>query len=476
MNTYKYIARIVLQAETPLFVGSGENSLTTDALVQRDYLGLPMIPATSLMGVLRHSLEDFSTEKEIWNNIFGYHKDKDNSLGGRLRLSSAYLVLDENHRIAEKISDDISEGLKQKLENLPIRQHVKITEKGVADTSKNALFDNEVMYKGSRFLFEMELSGTENDKNQWEVLLNQLESPFFRIGQGTRNGYGKLSVKYIGTKTFNLDNDLEGYVNYNSSLNASNDIKLQEKEDKPSKNQEFINYTLYLKPDDFFMFSKGSGDKDVDNMPTTEEKMAYSDNGIEFKSKTIIPATSVKGAIAHRTQFYYNKNNKNFIDEKKDVFDFGKAVDTLFGVEAGNKEGKEPKRGIVIFDDIFIDAKTKIFNHVAIDRFTGGAMNGALFNEKVAYFDKTDNVKEYKVGEKTEKFEYNLELKISVLQEKDFFDKEENEHILSSFEDTLKDICKGLLPLGGMTTKGNGFFSGVLERNGEIIYYPKTEK
>ncbi len=165
MNTHKYIARIVLQAETPLFVGSGEKSLVTDALVQRDYLGLPMIPATSLLGVLRHSLEDFATEKEkeIWNDIFGYHENKDNSLGGRLRLSSAYFVLNNKHKIAEKIDDEVfsdlkqKTDLKQKLENLPTRQHVKITEKGVADTDKNALFDNEVMYKGSRFVFEMEL-------------------------------------------------------------------------------------------------------------------------------------------------------------------------------------------------------------------------------------------------------------------------------------------------------------------------------
>jgi len=56
--THRYIARIVLEAETGLFVGSGEASLLKDALVQKDIHGLPMIQGTSLTGVLRHALED----------------------------------------------------------------------------------------------------------------------------------------------------------------------------------------------------------------------------------------------------------------------------------------------------------------------------------------------------------------------------------------------------------------------------------
>jgi hypothetical protein len=44
--THRYIARVVLEAETPLFVGSGEASLLTDALVQKDIHGFPMISGT----------------------------------------------------------------------------------------------------------------------------------------------------------------------------------------------------------------------------------------------------------------------------------------------------------------------------------------------------------------------------------------------------------------------------------------------
>jgi hypothetical protein len=40
-----------------------------------------------------------------------------------------------------------------------------------------------------------------------------------------------------------------------------------------------------------------------------------------------------------------------------------------------------------------------------------------------------------------------------------------DEHVIEAFENSLKDICKGLLPLGGMTTKGNGIFTGTLTKN-----------
>ncbi len=43
----------------------------------------------------------------------------------------------------------------------------------------------------------------------------------------------------------------------------------------------------------------------------------------------------------------------------------------------------------------------------------------------------------------------------------------EDDTILLAFEETLKDICRGLLPLGGMTTKGFGMFTGKLLKKGE---------
>ena len=52
------IARITLEATSPLAVGSGEKDIITDAPVTRDVNDLPYIPGTSLMGIIRHSMKD----------------------------------------------------------------------------------------------------------------------------------------------------------------------------------------------------------------------------------------------------------------------------------------------------------------------------------------------------------------------------------------------------------------------------------
>jgi len=459
--SHRYIARVILQAETPLFVGSGETSLLKDALVQRDVHSFPMIQGTSLAGVLRHSLEDFEPDVNKWNSFFGFQNGAKGE-GSKLKISSAYLVL-ENGKVAEGLKPNFElDKYKKPFENLPSRQHVRINEKGVADTKNKGLFDNEVVYKGCRFLFEIELKGDANDSTLWAEFLNQFKSPLFRVGQGTRNGYGDLSVNECYAKVFNLNvpADFDAYLNFDNSLNAQNvtlgPIDL--------KKENMAHYTLVLKPENFFMFGAGYGDDEVDNIPVTEDVISYDSNyTLQVPVKqTLIPASSIKGALSHRTAFHYNKSIKryanNYANEIKEntrkLIEFvetqNDAVYELFGAEEGNKQ-RAGTRGKVIINDILLDEKykvgEKIFNHVAIDRFTGGAMDGALFSEKVSYFE-----------------DENQSIEVNIFVEK--LENQKKDLIIDAFEDALKDVCKGLLPLGGMTTKGHGIFTGSLIKNG----------
>ena len=53
---FRYLARIIMQAETPLSIGNGERNILSDRLVITDVNGLPYIPGTALAGVLKHAL------------------------------------------------------------------------------------------------------------------------------------------------------------------------------------------------------------------------------------------------------------------------------------------------------------------------------------------------------------------------------------------------------------------------------------
>jgi CRISPR/Cas system CMR subunit Cmr4 (Cas7 group RAMP superfamily) len=440
----KHIARFLVEAETPLFVGSGQSTLLKDALVQKDANGFPMIPGTTLAGVLRHAFSRITEEATV-SAIFGDSKGGDTGTGSLIKVSPALMMLDEKQVSEGLLFDSKWDLLKDRFNQLPVRQHVRMTDKGVAE--KNGLFDNEVIFKGTRFVFELELTDYSNTLNEsWTTILKSVSSPDFRIGAGSRNGYGSLKVLKIQKKRFDLISEMNQYLELSPSFNAIDwNGAYNNKEESSSSSK--IHYKLKLTPDPFFIFGSGYGDEDVDNTPVTEEVVKYTSEGIQFVKETIVPGSSVKGAISHRVAFHYNKEKKRWAGTE-DAKLPNEAVAELFG-KAGKGE-KEPKAGKVFINDVFLEPEKakndKIFNHVAIDRFTGGALEGALFSEKVSYL--TD-----------EELEINLFLESNV-----------DDGYKTAFKEALIDICRGLLPLGGMTTKGHGIFTGCLFENGNKIF------
>jgi hypothetical protein len=131
------------------------------------------------------------------------------------------------------------------------------------------------------------------------------------------------------------------------------------------------------------------------------------------------------------------------------------AVKELFGFAKDSKAEKRDKetdkkgqRGRVIFSDLFLSKGTqKVLNHVAIDRFTGGAMDGALFAEKVCT-------------------RRGVIVQLALLVERDAFAAP---LVQEAFEAALKDMATGMLPLGGGVMRGHGCFQGSITRNGEKL-------
>ncbi len=450
IHTHRFIARFIVEADTPLFVGSGASSLLKDALVQKDVNGFPMIPGTSLAGVLRHAFGNNADQ------LFGMSNSNKNGEASKIKVSDAYMFL-ENHLVSEGVLENINSELIERFNHLPARQHVRITEKGTAE--KNGLFDNEVVYKGTRFVFELEVRGTNEELENWSKVLDLVQAPTFRIGSGTRNGYGSLKVIEKFSQVFDLSslNDFESYLQFNPSLNAP--LPFEKVNSQASNETTYTKYSLNLTPDSFFIFSEGFGDDEADNKPLEEEVVLYVENKIQFKKQTVIPASSIKGAISHRVAFHYNKLLKAFANGQGEntptLGSENKAVVSLFG-KAGKDQ--DPVAGKVFLNDFYYQDTEinngKIFNHVAIDRFTGGAMNGALFSEKVSNLLDAN-------------FQFDIFVKSDALSDV---------HVKTAFENTLIDISKGLLPLGGMTTKGHGIFTGsVTKEEIELFNYNTTQ-
>lgn len=464
--TYRHIVRLTVEAATPLAVGTGKScDILTDAPVAKDVNGLPYIPATSIAGVLRHAMG--LTDDQTEGNPFGYiskSDDNDDSGHGSDIIFTDAVMMGKNGKALDGIQDiDWNDEFYRYFQDLPVRQHVRIDHKGTAEN--NGKFDNEVVYKGTRFVFEIELMSEKDDKEHIEKAIGHLRYSTLRIGGGTRKGYGKLSIVDCRQASLNLSKPehLEKYLNKSSSLAEDWDGFTKIPVIESLDYSKWTHYQLKLKPLDFFMFGSGMGDSDADNVYVSElivswgsDDKPYIDKDKECKpqKRVLIPGSSVKGAIAHRTAYHYNKIKGNFAENYKDkekreeiTGSNNKAVAEIFGKADGDKF----TRGRILIDDVIkgqAEPKSKSFFHNKIDQFTGGTMDGALFQEKVIYDKDTE-------------YTFDIYVENSALADDD---------IKKAFVQSLRDICAGLLPLGGITNRGNGIFTGTATENDEPLW------
>lgn len=521
----RYIARFTVEAASALGVGSGNTGLVNDRLVARDANGLPYIPGTSLAGVLRHELENTKefTEEEI-DGLFGFQKqevseEEDEAVkgkGSRILFSEAVMLAEDGKTVLEGLQQiDFSKEYYQNAKRLPERDHVRINHKGTAE--KHGKFEEEYVHKGTRFVFEIELKGEEatqsHDNAAWDKLLELLNSPYFRIGGGTRKGFGQLEILNCRQRKFELsrEEELKAWLEHGSSLNSPVDgegwrlFSLDKGDDKG-----WQPYLLKLKADDFFFFGAGYGDEEVSMLPKKEKYFSWESGEPKLKESILIPGTSIKGALSHRVAYHYNRLKGEYVEgtshqvtvsisEREvleslkpayevDSLEFSKdstewqklidevnalsvkdtaawqefeqkidqaitdstqdvglpvgenneAVKQLFGY-AKDSEKDDGQRGRVIISDKYLDEfEGKIFNHVKIDRFTGGAVDGALFQEKVIHA----------------KDELELKIYVEAVALKDA-------DVKAAFEAALQDLQTGALQLGGNTAKGHGAFHSV---------------
>ena len=165
----------------------------------------------------------------------------------------------------------------------------------------------------------------------------------------------------------------------------------------------------------------------------------YNDNpeGADFihlKSggKSIIPGTTWSGAIRHRTEDIFKSLGK-----------YNEAIERVFGSKMSSSED-QGHASLVIFEESTINGGGALpQTRVKIDRFTGGAVDSALYTEEPHYIGDTTLVIKYP--------------------------KDKN-YIVGLLLPALEDLCRGYLAIGGETSIGRGIFeNGEIELNGKPL-------
>lgn len=323
-----------------------------------------------------------------------------------------------------------------------------------------------MVYAGTRFCAQFELLTEHADDPLLTALIDTLRSPLLRLGSGSRSGLGEMSVIDCQTAILDLrkEDDRAAYLSFPSAFDQpwehwqTHRLAEQERLAVPTA---FTRYTLTLRPDDFFLLGSGMGDDEADLTPVTETRVLWDALGHATLSQhhVLLPGSSLKGAIAHRTAYHYNRLNQQFADEalqerlRSEGYSTSEnvAVRALFGYE----QDGHTQAGRVLIGDVMgapihpsLESETtKLLNHVSIDRFTGGAIDGALFSEKTIYTPEAT-------------YEVSLLVRTDALADAS---------TQEAFEQALRAITTGRLALGGGTNRGHGIFTGTLTRNDSIL-------
>ena len=453
-----FIARFTLEADTALSISTGNPDGVFDTALVRDANGLPALPGTSLAGVLRHLWIATRGDKETAaNDLFGYQQRKEGD-ASRLQVSWGAL-LDSQGRPAEglltdpqRLEDELYQAVLDQQDSPVHRDRVRLTHRGAA--ADRAKFDRAILPAGHRFAVELKLwaESPESGQAEWEDLLRLLRHPAFRLGGNTRAGLGRMRLVELHQGCFDLKNTKQRKRYSELGRGLSDTESLKNTKIESPEHSDWIGGELLLEARGPWRIGQGreslrDSDKPADLLPKTEECIVWNNGKGERQQKMLlVPASAIKGALAHRIAFHYRRHAGLWNSEDAMLDDDRpEALHSLLGWIKDSSDGKDDtgRAGALLIDDIRISlGKVDILHqmHNAIDRFTGGVRNRMLFDE------------ESLIGG---------ELRIPIALKKSALESAGPE-VRLALNDALDDLCQGRLAIGSKTSTGNGFFSGRL--------------
>lgn len=404
--------RIKFTLTSPLSIGSRDNNRTDRDLILNSQ-NKPYIPGAAIAGVIRHALSElYACPPQKIEAALGNVKKATETNTAVEQLESRIIFYD-----AELESDVAA--------YMSVRDSVALDDFKTA--KKGAKFDMEILEAGARFCTYIEHNVYKEDPDLCPQILAAFMDGMVAFGGKSMRGYGTIGDVQIGKRTFDLTNasNLESWLQFD----LFNETKWDEF-DGAERLAQNKSIRLELKQKGAISirrYTTAVSRNNTDTQPDFEQLTVheYEDQKAESKDRNsiripVIPGTSWAGAFRHRMK------------------EFGVEVSSeqsMFGHVSGGSEGVK-KRSLISFSESRLrNAKEKVLSRNAIDRFSGGTKDGALFTEKTYYGGNTDLVISWR-GERK---------------------MHENEK--KALAATIADLHYGLLAVGGATSIGRGLFT-----------------
>lgn len=427
----KYLADFVIELDSPLHIGTGRDTAVTDAPAFRDAFDLYRIPGTSLAGVLRAAVRDSAAGEEAAQRIFGTIEDEDeNPRGSRLMVSDGYLLDWDNTVALSKVMN----GREPRFPLNPIIQDCVCLEPETGTAREGGKFDLEIVPQGTRFAARLEYAPQDSDSlDVLKQLMVDLQQGNLQVGGCTTRGLGYFHAQQV--KLYSCDDTTpEGLDAWRrrphrfleDPPDALSRVDLPDGGLHSTHHARGISGSVRItfRTDGPLLVGGNQApftDEDVDaDLTFAEYPVANYENG-ELEYRLTVPGASLKGVLRHRAYHALRC---------LDVGEIDKTLGELFGRVEGDdaRQSKVRVRGCTLEAD---RSACTVVPHVAIDRLTGGALDGALYSEAPLWQDGTP---------------VPVELRVDDLSDA------EAALLLHS----LLDLGRGRAPIGGGTRRGSG--------------------
>ena len=413
----------------------GDETSVADMCLLKDAEGKPFIPGASIAGAARSFL---ARQRSPWAKYQGGLTTEPPELKRLFGGAAKADTVEESDTMSALIVADAH----CKQEATSIRDGVRVDAESGAAADK-AKFDVEVVERGTEFVLNLECIIREGDANYdlttlFLVILHGFEKGDISLGARTRRGYGRGKVKSWKIRDLQMDN--------------REDVLAWLRGDPCSRPPSRLEETLanYSPPSDYKQYFRVEADFELrtsllirsssadPNAPNEVPDMTH----LHSNGKPVVPGTSFAGAFRHRAALIADMLNWSKGPKDED------AVCEMFGPvhkpDSSTNQQKELWASRVHIEERLVKGvKLQWQDRVAIDRFTGGSLEGALFNEKPAYpISLTDLPKKP-----------NLRLRLTL--------EEPEDAEIGLLLLTLRDFWNSHTALGGETSNGRGTLSGL---------------
>lgn len=403
--------RIVVELMSALSIGAAD-STKTDNDVVLDSRGLPLLPATSLAGVYR-SFFDTKQAQSIFGDISNTNAGDGGSDRAQVQVESAVRVYD-----GEWIGGNST---------IAVRDSVSLKGKVAIDKLK---FDREAVQAGARFVTYIEIVDLNRCScTDIESAIKALHSGELCLGSKTTRGFGRLEVVRCQRRGFG-ERDVDEWLDFDlfsaqdsPSWSVADDITKSIRSDATFNGVE-LRLSLELRGGiSIREYTTEPGDG-VNPYQDYGQMIVHgiSDDSALHEDVPVIPGTSWAGAFRERYTAMYG--------------DAGEArTRSLFGYVDQNGGMNQSKKSRITFSESTLrGGEWKVYTRNAIDRFTGGTIDGALYTERTYYGGTTE-----------------LVIRIDPY---DGLSLDDCRPLVC----VLADLHNGFLAVGGLTSVGRGLF------------------